>query len=285
MLAKIFKYDIINVSGKTPKKKRQWLVIYHILKRFGGRMNINNTLSFLDLRATPGGGLIIEFGPRSLAGINEGGAVMNGNSPSIEVVAPAAPAEDGFDNSSVTELESNPVVSEEWRKVPNHPRFIVSSTGQVHMIRKKKRGRNFSNTRQVPVYVNNSGYLVVNLQGDHGSRTWGVSQVVAMAFHGQCPEGMQVAHLNGDRLDNRSLNLGFVPPRENAYHRCLHGNTGRKLQREDVFGIYADYDRGIPIKVLAQRHGVSVGHIWNIVQGKSWGPLHRGMGRADSAQP
>lgn len=36
-------------------------------------------------------------------------------------------------------------------------------------------------------------------------------QLVAEAFIGPCPPGHELVHLNGDGLDNRRMNLAYVP--------------------------------------------------------------------------
>jgi hypothetical protein len=38
-----------------------------------------------------------------------------------------------------------------------------------------------------------------------------VHQLVAEAFIGPCPPGHKLVHLNGDSLDNRRVNLAYVP--------------------------------------------------------------------------
>jgi HNH endonuclease len=38
-----------------------------------------------------------------------------------------------------------------------------------------------------------------------------VHQLVAEAFIGPCPPGKKLVHLNGDGLDNRRVNLAYVP--------------------------------------------------------------------------
>lgn len=64
-------------------------------------------------------------------------------------------------------------------------------------------------------YVTPAGYLRVFLQG----RFYFVHRVVWLAFHGDVPEGLFLDHINGDRQDNRIVNLRVVTKQENAMNR------------------------------------------------------------------
>lgn len=52
--------------------------------------------------------------------------------------------------------------------------------------------------------------------------------LVAGAFHGPCPEGMQVRHLDHDKSNNHKDNLAYGTPSENAQDRVRAGNHGSR---------------------------------------------------------
>lgn len=54
-------------------------------------------------------------------------------------------------------------------------------------------------------------------------RTRQVHRLVAEAFLGPVPEGMEVCHNNGDMLDNRAVNLRYGTHSENLRDRVKHG--------------------------------------------------------------
>ena len=61
--------------------------------------------------------------------------------------------------------------------------------------------------------VNNRRQVCLSL--DNKQRVFYVHTLVALAFHGPRPEGLEIDHINGDYLDNRAVNLGYVTHQEN----------------------------------------------------------------------
>jgi len=110
----------------------------------------------------------------------------------------------------------------EWRQIPGHPEYEVSSTGLVRRavtVRMHRAGQ-----EKVPNLSN--GYMSVHLYRDGKCRPLGVHVAVCMAFHGPKPTAKhQVAHWNGIRSDNRAENVRWVLPVENAADRARHGRT------------------------------------------------------------
>lgn len=75
----------------------------------------------------------------------------------------------------------------------------------------------------VSVVPNEKGYLTVGLFG-HGKRVHrSVHRLMAEAFLGPCPDGMQVRHLDGNNTHNVLPNLKWGTASENAYDRVRHG--------------------------------------------------------------
>lgn len=104
-----------------------------------------------------------------------------------------------------------------------------------------------------------------------------VHRLVAEAFHGPCPEGLECAHQNGDRQDARAENLVWVNRVENARHRRLHGThrageaiNFAKLTEQDVRQIRLLLKTGCTQRAIAGWFGISPSQITNIKLGRTW---------------
>ena len=62
------------------------------------------------------------------------------------------------------------------------------------------------------------GYLCVVLNKEGAPKGFKVHRVVAAAFIGPCPKGLEVNHKDGDKLNNVPENLEYVSHRENMHH-------------------------------------------------------------------
>lgn len=108
-------------------------------------------------------------------------------------------------------------VSEEWRQI-GASRYDVSSLGRVR--RRFARGYDGRWAHVLTPHVIWTGYHRVKLSGGArgDARDVYVHVLVAEAFIGPKPEGMQVNHRNGNKADNRAENLEYLTPSENTRH-------------------------------------------------------------------
>lgn len=179
---------------------------------------------------------------------------------------------------------------EEWRAIAGYRGYEVSSFGRVRSYRihgGARSGQLMETPRMKATRRHNHGYLVVVLQDEPGrSRPTPVHVLVAAAFLGPRPEGHQVAHWDGDKLNAKLDNLRYATPRENAQDKHRHGTTcygeaggNHKLTDPEVRQIFALYHReGWLQKDLAKSFGISQSQVSNIVRAASW--THLGLGEA-----
>lgn len=105
------------------------------------------------------------------------------------------------------------------REIEGFPGYRVSSDGRVWSDR-VWRGRK---GRWMKGKVTPGGYHAVTLYRDGAQTTKTVHSLVAEAFIGPRPDGLEVRHLNGDPLDNRAENLTYGTHGENERDKVTHG--------------------------------------------------------------
>lgn len=168
---------------------------------------------------------------------------------------------------------------EEWRPVPGYEgMYSVSDLGRVrgedrivpHILDGKR-----IKSRILKVKINKqNGYPAVCLCNPSGQKTFPIHVLVALAFIGERPKGMDIAHFDGDRENARSSNLRYATPKENRDDSRRHGTLARgerlplaKLTEAMVLMIRKD-DR--PQKITAAEFGVSVTTISQVKSRKQW---------------
>ena len=114
---------------------------------------------------------------------------------------------------------------EAWRTIPGHPLYEVSDLGKVRSW--CAHGPGFENRREQPkplkAHVGDKGYPMVTLSGRDRRTPGAVHLYVALAFLGPCPEGHEVCHNDGNKLNPVLANLRYGTRRENVLDQLKHG--------------------------------------------------------------
>ena len=161
-----------------------------------------------------------------------------------------------------------------WRTVPDYPTYEVSVDGVVRRCQGLRCRRN----RILAPFVRTNGYAQILLYQGGKRRRFGVHQLVALAFLGPKPSPQhEVAHLDGQRLNNHVSNLAWLLHSENERHKDLHGTRLRgsqignaKLTEAQVVLIRQALAVGIRQCALAQSYGVSDSTVSLIARAKTW---------------
>ena len=105
-------------------------------------------------------------------------------------------------------------------------------------------------------------------------------RVVYRFFYGPIPDGMQVNHKDGDKMNNRPANLEAVTPSQNVLHalHVLYPHLRRrgeqhpmaKLMPCDVQTIIVRRRRGDQVKQIARDYGICASHASSLIAGRSW---------------
>jgi len=155
--------------------------------------------------------------------------------------------------------------------------YSVSSIGRVrsesHVIEK-----GFATVKTEAKIMNCSldhyGYVQVTFSIKGKRFTRKVHAVVAEAFIGARPNGLDVAHANGVKTDNRVGNLRYCTRTDNCMDKVMHGTTrrgeracGAKLTRDKVLTLRADKRSQ---RVIAAQYGICQQTVSDIKAGRRW---------------
>lgn len=105
-----------------------------------------------------------------------------------------------------------------WRPAPGFGgRYEVSDTGRVRSVRT---GRLLTDAR-----VDGGGYPIVALYATPTAKPHQIKthRLVALAFLGEPPAGMEVRHLDGNPANNVIANLAYGTHSENMRDKVRHG--------------------------------------------------------------
>jgi hypothetical protein len=156
---------------------------------------------------------------------------------------------------------------EEWRDIDGFEMYQVSNLGRVKSFQR-------SSERVLKCFKNSDGYDCVDLGG-----TTRVHRLVAAAFIGVCPEGLQVNHKDGVKSNNCVDNLEYVTPMENIHHGHANGlynplkgeeHANSKLSEFDVLEIRERLATGERQQSIADDFGVDRSTVGYIKTGKLW---------------
>ena len=124
-----------------------------------------------------------------------------------------------------------------------------------------------------------SGYWQVRFSRDGVATNQVVHRLVAAAFIGPCPPGLDVRHGVAGKLVNRASNLSYGTRAENM-HDCIrdgtrrsgagHQSTNGKLTWEDVADIRRRFAEGERQCDLAREYDLKYGAVYKIVRGHRW---------------
>lgn len=165
-------------------------------------------------------------------------------------------------------------MSETWRDIKGFKLYQASDSGQLRSLNYKRTGR-----VQILIPHITGGYLQTMLK----YHTVKVHKMVALVFFGERTSTQEVNHIDGNKLNNTSLNLEYCSRSENCLHSFATGlqkakrgelNGMAKLTRLQVNEIrHAALTGGRywGRNELAKKYNVSPKHLQDIVNNpESW---------------
>lgn len=163
---------------------------------------------------------------------------------------------------------------EKWLPVVGHEGlYEVSDFGRVRSLGWLSRGKNGSFRprpgRTLKPLAKHHGYLGVLLKSPSGKYVNRfVHRLVADAFLGGIPSGMQVNHKDLNKLRNLPSNLEVCTGKINVRHAVGCGK--RVLTLDDALAIRTMCESGAFQREAADAYGVSRPHVSAIVNHKVW---------------
>lgn len=160
--------------------------------------------------------------------------------------------------------------AEWWLPVDGYPGYEVSDLGRVRRV-----GRCVLSSDGYRL-----GYPSVQLCVNGKRTTLFVHRLVAAAFIGPCPSGLEVNHLDRDKTNNRSENLEYVTRSENERHAYRMGFRAARGEDNGAAKLTIDEARRIrelarcpdraSYSVIGRAFGVTGDNVRAIASGRSW---------------
>jgi len=161
----------------------------------------------------------------------------------------------------------------DWVAIEQFPAFEVSNDGRIRGPRGARKA-----------WVNENGYVMIGFAcGPRRTKHFRVHVLVAAAFIGPKPIGMDINHKDGNKQNNRVENLEYMTRSENCKHGFRLGlsytpfrefkgvnHPNSKIQDSDVRTIREEYAKGTSRRDLATRFGLSYYTVWDITERRSW---------------
>lgn len=171
------------------------------------------------------------------------------------------------------------LVKRMWKRIGNYE--ICWQKNKIRRAAQARGSRTYAG-RLLKKHRNKFGYFVANVTID-GKHYDLFHQVVALVYHGPCPEGKEVNHEDTNKQNNDPKNLKYVTHKENTDHAKKNGlwpsrigvrNPNSKLTDSKVKKIRELYLVGKHTQQsLGDKFGVSQRMISDIVNRNNWSTI------------
>ena len=163
----------------------------------------------------------------------------------------------------------NQMMTPLWRSIPGCDGYEASTEGQIRSLDRYVRGcsragkefKKLCRGKQLKYCFDSDGYAIVEIRG----KTRKVHQLVALAFHGERPDGWHVNHSDENKLNNAPGNLEYLTPGD---HNRVHPRV--KLNWDKVTHIRKRLAEGASQYVIAEEFGTTQANISLIAKNITW---------------
>lgn len=173
-------------------------------------------------------------------------------------------------------------IVDEWRPVVSCEGYEVTAEGKVRSVDRvimRSNGRPCPRRGKVlKPWIDPHGYYRIEVAGKRGIF---VHVMVAEAFIGRKPEGMQVNHKDCNKQNNHVFNLEYVTPSENCKHAYDNGlfklyrqrgsnHPNAKLTESDVVAMFHLRANGESQQSIGKKFGISQTIVGDILRRERW---------------
>lgn len=149
------------------------------------------------------------------------------------------------------------------KPVPNMPNVWADADGEVWTCH---RGIWYKH----PTEPSTNGYPRITIRIDGKKKSYATHLLVATAYHGKCPEGMQCRHLDDNPLNNRPDNLAWGTHTENMEDRKANAKPLQSIEfdeRKEIVNLYSD---GLSKQAISRKTRIKYRTILMYLTGKSY---------------
>ena len=166
-----------------------------------------------------------------------------------------------------------------WRPIPGYEGFYeAGDLGNIRSVDRRVLWADGSirlvKGKVLKQSLSGNGYLLVTLCKDKGQIKHSVHSLILTAFKGPRPKDLDGCHNDGNRQNNRLLNLRWDTRPKNCADKKLHGTyqcgeqiPSSKLTEDDIRAIRADSRLH---RIVAKDYGVTPSNISCIRRRESW---------------
>lgn len=162
----------------------------------------------------------------------------------------------------------------EWREIPGFPNIEVSTQGYIRSWLKPgnhtMRQQRAAEPHLLSCHISRN-YKYFHVGPKFARANMSVHTAVALTFLGERPEGYDVCHKNGNKLDNRLTNLRYGTKVSNCAdfkrHNPSYTPSCAKLSQDQV--LLLRQSEGT-IYELAEKYGMSAVNVWRAITGATY---------------
>lgn len=169
-------------------------------------------------------------------------------------------------------------MEEVWKDVPSFPGYQCSNLGRVRSFKGQGRSGIQSTPHMLRPGDRPNGYRFVVLMKNGTRNNRSLHNLVMLTFVGPKPRGLEIAHNNGDKRDNRLSNLRYCHKHENEYDKVQHGTSHKQFKLDEEMVLHArnvvrkhgQKGKTKIIQELAEHAGVALWTMYDAVHGRTW---------------